>query len=161
MRFHTRLGLATCVSFLSIVTLILLIPDARVDQLQKIALGAGIDKYTLWRWRSASEDGTVSSLRLVVFGDSWVDDRDNVQNTEIGKGGSWADVLCEEVWSIQNNEAHVLTKSDQLYFHPQPSSFSTFTIISRCPTHWSYYFKQNICFSHNLLFPTPNVQYSS
>jgi len=75
----------------------LLIPDARVDQLQKIALGAGIDKYTLWRWGAGSEDGNDNSLRLVVFGDSWVDDRDNIESAGSGRGRSWADVLCDEV----------------------------------------------------------------
>ena len=95
-RALTRLGASVFLTVLSLVSIILLLPSSKVSiKLQKIALGSTIDNYgDLWGWGSgdATEEGGV---RLVVFGDSWVDD--TLEDGESGKGRSWAEVLCEVV----------------------------------------------------------------
>jgi len=93
-----RLGASIVLTLLSIISIILLVPPSRVStRLQKIALGTTIDT-SLWTWSSSNEedlggDGT----RLVIFGDSWIDD--TIEDGQEGKGKSWADYLCEEVRS--------------------------------------------------------------
>lgn len=97
MRATTRVGASICLSVFSLVSIILLLPSSQVStRLQKIALGTTLDDFpTLWNWGSASDDESESEgIRLVIFGDSWVDDSaDGVK----GKGKSWAEVLCEEI----------------------------------------------------------------
>ena len=96
MRAITRVGASICLSVFSLVSIILLLPSSRVStQLQKIALGTTLDDFpTLWNWGKGAEDSDGEGVRLVVFGDSWVDDSgDGVK----GKGKSWAEILCEEV----------------------------------------------------------------
>jgi len=96
-----RLGASIVLTLLSIISIIVLLPPSRVStRLQKIALGTTIDT-SLWSWSSSNEeleedlggDGT----RLVIFGDSWIDD--TIEDGQEGKGRSWADYLCEEVRS--------------------------------------------------------------
>src|ERR1700693_1285585 len=94
-----RLGASIVLTLLSLVTIILLLPTSRVStRLQKIALGTTIDG-SLWSWSSSyeevEEDLGGEGTRLVIFGDSWVDD--TIENGQGGKGKSWADYLCEEV----------------------------------------------------------------
>jgi len=94
-----RLGASIVLTLLSIVSIILLLPTSKVStRLQEIALGTSIDG-SLWHW-SATYEESVEDLggagtRLVVFGDSWVDDIH--EGGQEGKGKSWADYLCEEV----------------------------------------------------------------
>ena len=98
-----RLGASICLTVFSIVSIILLLPTSgfRLSmQLQKIALGTSIEEVAgLWDW--TTEDGSEEDneedggIRLVVFGDSWVDD--TVANGQAGKGRTWVEVLCEEV----------------------------------------------------------------
>lgn len=96
-----RLGASIVLTLLSIISIILLLPPSRVStRLQEIAHGTTIDT-SLWSWSSSNEeleedlggDGT----RLVMFGDSWIDD--TIEDGQEGKGKSWADYLCEEVRS--------------------------------------------------------------
>jgi hypothetical protein len=92
-----RLGASILLTVLSLVSIILLLPTSRVStRLQKIALGSTIDS-SLWEWGSeeGEEDLGGDGIRLVIFGDSWVDD--TVENGQEGKGKSWGEVLCEEV----------------------------------------------------------------
>ena len=51
-----------------------------------------------WKWGDQLEEGGV---RLVVFGDSWVDD--TIQDGEKGKGRSWPGVFCEKVGQPSEN----------------------------------------------------------
>ncbi len=97
-----RLGASIMLTLLSIISIIVLLPTSRGStRLQKIALGTTIDT-SLWSWSSNNEeleedlggDGT----RLVIFGDSWIDD--TIEDGQEGKGKSWADYLCEEVRSL-------------------------------------------------------------
>lgn len=79
------------------MSIILLLPSSQVSsQLQKIALGTTLDDIpTLWNWGTTQDDEMEGDgVRLVVFGDSWVDD--SLDETK-GKGRSWAEVLCEVV----------------------------------------------------------------
>ena len=98
MRAVTRVGASICLSVFSLVSIILLLPSSQVStRLQKIALGTTLDKIpTLWNWGAETDDETgAEGVRLVVFGDSWVA---STLDEEKGKGKSWAEVLCEEVW---------------------------------------------------------------
>jgi hypothetical protein len=97
-RALTRLGASVFLTVLSLVSIILLLPSSKVSiKLQKIALGQSIDDYGgLWDWVSGDDD-VEGGARLVVFGDSWVDD--TIEDSESGKGRSWAEVLCEVVWT--------------------------------------------------------------
>jgi len=94
-----RLGASIVLTLLSIVSIILLLPTSKVStRLQEIALGTSIDG-SLWHWSAsyeeAEEDLGGEGTRLVIFGDSWVDDIH--EGGQEGKGKSWADYLCEEV----------------------------------------------------------------
>jgi hypothetical protein len=95
MRATTRVGASICLSIFSLVSIILLLPSSQVSsQLQKIALGTTLDDLPdLWNWAKAEDGEWDNGVRLVVFGDSWVDDGDEMS----GKGRSWAEVLCEVV----------------------------------------------------------------
>ena len=98
-RLPRRLGFLVLISVLSLVWIVLLLPSSKVSsKLQQIALGSSINTYgELWGWDSEDtrEEGGV---RLVVFGDSWVDD--NAEDGKTGKGRSWAEALCEAVRSL-------------------------------------------------------------
>jgi hypothetical protein len=97
MRIHTRFGVSVCLTVFSFVTITLLLPNSKVGtQLQKIALEASVDG--LWNWMPDDIDGFKDGMRLVVFGDSWVDN--TVELGEEGKGKSWTEVLCNEVYII-------------------------------------------------------------
>jgi hypothetical protein len=94
-----RLGASILLTVLSLGSIILLLPTSRVStRLQKIALSTTIDG-SLWSWGSGDEeieeDLGGEGTRLVIFGDSWVDD--TIENGQEGKGKSWGEVLCEEV----------------------------------------------------------------
>ena len=98
MRAHTRLGSAIVLTCLSLISIILLLPNSTFStHLQKITLGYTIDEYAgLWGWGIGDDFSPASGgIRLVVFGDSWVDDLDS--DIEDGRGTNWVDVLCEEV----------------------------------------------------------------
>ncbi|KAG0652855.1 hypothetical protein D0Z07_0034 [Hyphodiscus hymeniophilus] len=102
MRPTTRVGASICLSVFSLVSIVLLLPSTRVStQLQKITLGATLDDIpSLWLWGSTEDHGfEVDGVRLVVFGDSWVDDGDDGDDGVTGgtRGTSWAEALCEEV----------------------------------------------------------------
>jgi hypothetical protein len=97
MRATTRAGASFCLSVFSLVSIILLLPSSQLStHLQKITLGTTLDDFpTLWNWGKDADDETDGEgVRLVVFGDSWVDDS---LDEEKGKGLSWPEVLCEEV----------------------------------------------------------------
>ncbi len=94
-----RLGASILLTLLSLVSIVLLLPTTKVGtRLKKIALGTTIDG-SLWNWASGDEeteeDFGGDGIRLVIFGDSWVDD--TIEDGQEGKGKSWAEVLCEEV----------------------------------------------------------------
>lgn len=94
-----RLGASIVLTLLSLVSIVLLLPASRVStRLQKIALGTTLDDQ-MWSWSSSYDEGEEDlggeGTRLVIFGDSWVDD--TVEGGQDGKGKSWADYLCEEV----------------------------------------------------------------
>lgn len=96
-----RLLISIILTSLSLVSIILLLPEKHSKQLQQIALGTNIDNFGgVWGWGGEEvEDDRVEEtgggIRLVVFGDSWVDD--SVEKGSSGKGRSWPEVLCEEV----------------------------------------------------------------
>jgi hypothetical protein len=102
MRLHTRFGLSVCATVFLIVSIILLLPTSSITpQLQKIPFGNAIENYRngFWNgWGPLDEDEYEDGMRLVVFGDSWVDS--SVDVNDIGKGLNWVDVLCEEVATI-------------------------------------------------------------
>lgn len=101
MRAFTRLGASVFAMVLSLMTILALLPQSRyTEHLRKIEIGGtSINDVTdgLWDWASGDDggDGEEAGVRLVIFGDSWVDD--TVEENEDGKGRSWTEVLCEEV----------------------------------------------------------------
>jgi hypothetical protein len=101
-----RLGASVLLTLLSLVSICLLLPSKVSTRLQRITLGTTIDNYAdLWKWGSESrledEDGNGGDgIRLVVFGDSWVDD--TIEKGQEGKGKSWPQVLCEEVSPLRH-----------------------------------------------------------
>ncbi|APA16331.1 hypothetical protein sscle_16g111010 [Sclerotinia sclerotiorum 1980 UF-70] len=100
MRAFTRLGALVFGAVLSLMTILALLPQSRyTEHLKKIGLGGtSINDVTdgLWDWANGSHDeGEESGVRLVVFGDNWVDD--TLEVNEDGKGRSWTEVLCEEL----------------------------------------------------------------
>ncbi|KAH6712800.1 hypothetical protein BKA61DRAFT_675056 [Leptodontidium sp. MPI-SDFR-AT-0119] len=95
-----RLAGAVLLTVLSMVSICLLLPNSRVStHLQNITLGTTIDNYSgLWSWHedeSSGEEDVGGGIRLVVFGDSWVDD--TVEENQEAKGKSWPEVMCEEI----------------------------------------------------------------
>jgi hypothetical protein len=99
--FKRRLGASICLTVFSIVSIIMLLPSSQVStQLQKITLGGSIDNVAaLWDWGTdEGDEEEKGGIRLVVFGDSWVDD--TVENGQSGKGKTWVEVLCEVVRNI-------------------------------------------------------------
>ncbi|ESZ92884.1 hypothetical protein SBOR_6747 [Sclerotinia borealis F-4128] len=85
---------------LSLMTILALLPHSQyTEHLRKIEIGGtSINDVTvgLWDWASGDDDGEGDEgVRLVVFGDSWVDDR--IEKNGDGKGRSWTEVLCEEL----------------------------------------------------------------
>ncbi|KAJ8062685.1 hypothetical protein OCU04_009207 [Sclerotinia nivalis] len=101
MRALTRLGALVFAMVLSLMTILALLPQSRyTEHLKKIGIGGtSINDVTdgLWSWANGDdvEEGEESGVRLVVFGDNWVDD--TVEVNEDGKGRSWTEVLCEEL----------------------------------------------------------------
>ena len=94
MRGIASLGASICFTVFSLVSIVLLLPSSNLStQLETIALGTEIeDVPTLWSWATGEDEE--HGVRLVVFGDSWVDDG---QDGDMGRGKSWPQVLCEEV----------------------------------------------------------------
>src|SRR4051812_22157524 len=93
MRIHNRFTLSICLSLFLLAFISLLFPESRVgSRLHKIAFTTAIDKS---RNCGAAEPVVEKGLRLVVFGDSWVDN--TIEIGEEGKGRSWTEVLCDEV----------------------------------------------------------------
>ncbi|KAI9644252.1 hypothetical protein NHQ30_007607 [Ciborinia camelliae] len=104
MRAFTRLGASVFAMVLSLMTILALLPQSRyTEHLLKIErLGATSINDVLWDWGNnrgddveEGEEGEEGGVRLVVFGDSWVDDR--IEENGDGKGRSWTEVLCEEL----------------------------------------------------------------
>lgn len=97
-----RLGASILLTVLSIISICLLLPDSKVRQLQKITLGTTIEYTDLWKWGSEDDvddnEDNRNGVRLVIFGDSWVDDL--IEEGQGEKGNTWPQVLCEEVCSI-------------------------------------------------------------
>ncbi|KAH7399922.1 hypothetical protein BKA64DRAFT_707606 [Cadophora sp. MPI-SDFR-AT-0126] len=94
-----RLAGAVLLTVLSMMSICLLLPNSSVGtRLQKITLGTAIDNYSsLWSWsedESNGEEDAGGGTRLVVFGDSWVDD--TLENQD-AKGKSWPEVMCERI----------------------------------------------------------------
>lgn len=93
-----RLIALVVLALLSLCSIVLLLPSSKVTEL---TLGTSIDKFgDMWKWGSEEvEDDLVEEtgggIRLVVFGDSWVDD--TTEQGGSGKGKSWTEVLCEEI----------------------------------------------------------------
>lgn len=91
-------------TLLSLIAFVVLLSHTAFStHLQKIGLkSSAYNPKHLWDWAKGGKhgDGSVQKnaddgVRVVVFGDSWVDDGlDNVDNRR-GKG--WPKVLCEEV----------------------------------------------------------------
>jgi hypothetical protein len=93
-----RLFASVVLTFMSLMSIMLLLPRSRVDQLQKITLGTTMDG--IWKWGNGEVEDykveeTGGGIRLVVFGAGWVNDE--VEKGGSGKGRSWPEVLCEEV----------------------------------------------------------------
>jgi hypothetical protein len=115
--FKRRLGASICLTVFSIVSIIMLLPSSQVStQLQKIALGGSIDNVAaLWDWGTdEGDEEEKGGIRLVVFGDSWVDD--TVENGQSGKGKTWVEVLCEVVCSLK---CYLLHYSGLFLCHPK------------------------------------------
>lgn len=111
MRAFTRLGALVFATVLSFITILTILPQSRyTEHIRKIEIGGtSINDVTggLWDWASG-DDGEEGGVRLVVFGDSWVDDR--IEENGSGKGRSWTDVLCEEVcvlWQWEFYDGHI------------------------------------------------------
>lgn len=98
-----RLGASILLSLLSIVSICLLLPSSKVKQLQIVTLGTSIEYSDLWKWGGSDlveneEEDNGNGIRLVILGDSWVDDW--VEEGQDGTGNNWPHVLCDEVRSI-------------------------------------------------------------
>jgi len=91
MRFHLRRwGELVAFILFSCLCIGVIFPKVGV-KLRNTALGDTIWPQS-WKW---GDELTEGGVRLVVFGDSWVDD--TVQIGEKGKGRSWPGVFCDEV----------------------------------------------------------------
>ncbi|CZR53181.1 uncharacterized protein PAC_03059 [Phialocephala subalpina] len=95
-----RLGASILLTVLSLVSITLLLPSSKVKQLQKVTLGTTIEYSNLWKWGASDdvvdeEEDNGNGIRLVIFGDSWVDDL--IEDGHGGKGNNWPQVLCEEI----------------------------------------------------------------
>ncbi len=98
-----RLGASILLTVLSLVLITLLLPSSKAKQLQRVTLGTTIEYSDLWKWGSyedvdEEEEDNGNGARLVIFGDSWVDDV--VEEGQGGKGNNWPQVLCDEVCSV-------------------------------------------------------------
>jgi hypothetical protein len=99
MRVHTRLGASILLTLLSLLTIVLLLPQSRVTAGLHIALGSSIDEYAgdLWTWVRGGK-GVADGVAVVVFGDSWADGVGEDEGRDgNGRGRSWAGWLCEDV----------------------------------------------------------------
>lgn len=96
-----RLAGAVLCTVLSMISICVLLPDSN---LHDITLGGTFSSYSgLWTWGTSEEEEDIGGgIRLVVFGDSWVDD--TVEENQGAKGMSWPEVMCQEVCiSIANS----------------------------------------------------------
>jgi hypothetical protein len=102
MRLQTRLGASILLTLLSLVTIIMLLPNSRVTAGLQVALSKPIDEYASgwWTWVRGGKAG--DSVAIVVFGDSWA--YENGENEKgwktgdgAGRGRSWAGWICENV----------------------------------------------------------------
>jgi len=136
MKFHTRrLGELVACFLLSCLCISVAFPQVRVA-LRNAPLGDRVWPH-YWKWGDELAEGGV---RLVVFGDSWVDD--TVQDGEKGKGRSWPGVFCDEVRpplinlskgrEIDSNE---YTNIDKLHVTLQLRSIPAISFISTAPSN--------------------------
>lgn len=91
-----RLGATVFLAVLSLVSIILLLVGRSGvhAHLKKIGLSGSLSMDVLG-WRK--KGGNDNRARVIVFGDSWVDD--SISEGEDGKGENWTKVLCDEVRS--------------------------------------------------------------
>lgn len=95
MRAFTRLRVSAFAMVLSLMTVLTLLQQSRYTEHLKMKIkigGTSIDD--VWHWANG-DDGVEGGVRLVVFGDNWVDDR--IEENGDGMGRSWTEVLCDEV----------------------------------------------------------------
>ncbi|KAH8599415.1 hypothetical protein B0O99DRAFT_537622 [Bisporella sp. PMI_857] len=93
MRFHTRrLGVFVCLTVVLwlFISFLLLVGRVRL-QLQRIDVPGRIRDW----WQCHDEITDEEGVRVVVFGDSWVDD--TVQDGESGRGKSWVEIFCDKI----------------------------------------------------------------
>lgn len=143
-----RLAGAVLLTVLSMVSICLLLPNSRVStHLQHITLGTTIDNYSgLWSWHedeSSGEEDVGGGIRLVVFGDSWVDD--TVEENQEAKGKSWPEVMCEEVCIFLLNpiSGQRLIVTDKLHISPHLRRNSTLIRMALPPTNRSQNLQHN------------------
>ncbi|ATZ57376.1 hypothetical protein BCIN_14g05220 [Botrytis cinerea B05.10] len=129
MRAFTRLGASVFAMVLSLMTILALLPQSRyTEHLRKIEIGGtSINDVTdgLWDWASGDDggDGEEAGVRLVIFGDSWVDD--TVEENEDGKGRSWTEVLCEELSCTSKINLAVSQPSSSYPSSPPTGAFAS------------------------------------
>ncbi|THV43717.1 hypothetical protein BGAL_1025g00010 [Botrytis galanthina] len=130
MRAFTRLGASVFAMVLSLMTILALLPQSRyTEHLRKIEIGGtSINDVTdgLWDWASGDDDGgdgEEGGVRLVVFGDSWVDD--TIEENGDGKGRSWTEVLCEELSCTSKINLAVSQPASSYPSSPPTGAFSS------------------------------------
>jgi hypothetical protein len=99
-----RLGASIFLTCSSLVSIFLLLPNSTVsNRLQEITIGYRIDEYgKLFPWGQEDEpedEVEDKGLRLVVFGDNWVDNGD-----ENGNQNGWTEALCKEVGFLVSSQ---------------------------------------------------------
>lgn len=102
MRLQTRLGASILLTLLSLVTIVMLLPNSRVTAGLQVALSKPIDEYASgwWTWVRGGKAG--DSIAIVVFGDSWAYGKGGKEKgwkagDGEGRGRSWASWTCEDV----------------------------------------------------------------
>lgn len=144
-----RLGASILLTLLSIVSICLLLPSSQVKQLQIVTLGTAIEYSDLWKWGGSDlvedeEDDNGNGIRLVILGDSWVDDW--VEEGQDGKGNNWPHGLCDEVCPILLEDYYIIRycvrlltcAKDQLHFSPQFCGLSTIRCLAFITAHRSH-----------------------
>jgi hypothetical protein len=102
MRLQTRLGASILLTLLSLVTIVMLLPNSRVTAGLQVALSKPIDEYASGWWTWVRGGKTGDSVEIVVFGDSWAYENGEKEKGwktggGEGRGRSWSSWSCEEV----------------------------------------------------------------